>query len=835
MMVVHNTKRNNKFVNKYKWHRRGLRLLLVTFFVLSIALTIAHGQAQPITPPATITAPGTYVLTGDVTGIYEGYGIKIEASDVVFDGQGFSLQGLNRQGVGILVNKYGTALNNVQIKNIKLGDWDTAIQYNYVKGDEVEMSSVSNTQISDSKIGIHVEYSDNVLLTDLSLTDTNSGIVVYHESSNITIDEVNISDCGTGVLLEHTWSITLSNSHVNRCEVYGIQAGDVKDLTISKSTISDNKYAAITLTNVNDFTVHSNTIARTQIGAALQLSSAVVNGLVYDNLFQSRENVSKPPLAIITWNIEKQPGTNIMGGPYLGGNFWGNAEGQSGFSDITPDSEGYGITDIPYEIDVYNIDKYPLHKTDKTSLPMEMFQVSASEEFAFEEPASEENEYTISSSDSIPSFSITSMPLDDEEEIPDISNVAVTNLFASRPIQTQVPLSTEIRGLSSSALLSAEGMSFLVFVGAPDGATVWLIGDAGAEQAGVVSGGVLTVPVNPAGPFYNSYRITAPGYATIEERFKAYPSASGMSVVLTVTMELDHSESAPVEDSNLMPILTLISDVDSTLTTVESFSEEMFSESSPILTPFPTTVSTPSVEQPSINENTTTPSPAPVSTLFVEPFIIDENTMTPSPTPVNTLFVESFLIDEKTTVPSPTPFEMLLSEDIAPVEEVLVTAISDNAGTGYLTFSANIDGATIVLIDSNDREHIAGTITEGSHVVPIKIGTDFYRAYRIEKDGYASVSGSLYNYPDSDGENREVIAVLNEQIFKIIAAAGPNGQVTPSEATVKPGEDLTIQITPNPGYRIEVVQVDGKLLEDPRSEYTFTNIRSDHVLVASFN
>jgi len=765
MMIVHNT--------RYKWYRRGLRSLLVVFLMLSVALCIAHAHAQPITPPAVITAPGTYVLTGDVTGIYEGYGIKIEASDVVLDGQGFNLHGSNRNDIGILVNKYGTALSNVEIKNIKLGDWGTAIRYNYVKSDETDTSSVSNTQIYNAKVGVHVEYSNNVVLSDLSITDTNSGIVVNHESSDVTIDNATITKCGIGVTLEHARGVTISNSNVNTCEVYGIQAGDVQDLSISKTTISDNKYAAITLANVNGFTLHSNVIARTDIGAALQLSSGVRNGLIYDNLFQSRENVVKPSTANAVWYVEKQPGTNIIDGPYLGGNYWGGAEGQSGFSDITPDSEGYGIADMPYEIDAYSIDKYPLHKTDKRSLPLEILQLYASEE----------NEETSLASDSTSPLSITSMPLDGEEII-DISNVAVTNLFHSRPTQTQAPLSTETRGLSSSALLSVEGMSFLVFVGAPDGATVWLIGDAGAEQAGVVSGSVLTVPVDPAGPFYNSYRITAPGYATFEERFRTYPSTSGMSIVLTVTMEPDQRKGVYSDESALVEVSTELD--------AQNFSEDTFSEVSSVPTPFPT----------------------PVSSQLLS-------------------------TNEVSLIPSPTPFEMVLPEDALPVEEiaeeVLVITTPTPTGTGYLTFSANVDGATITLIDSYGKEHIVGTITEGSHIVPIEIGADSYRAYRIEKDGYGAVSGFFRDYPESDGENYEITVVLNEVLFNIIAAAGPNGQVTPSEATVKPGEDLTIRITPDPGYRIEVVQVNGEIIEEPGFEYTFINIQSDHVLVASFN
>jgi hypothetical protein len=277
-----------------------------------------------------------------------------------------------------------------------------------------------------------------------------------------------------------------------------------------------------------------------------------------------------------------------------------------------------------------------------------------------------------------------------------------------------------------------------------------------------------------------------------EERFKAYPSTVGMSVVLTITMEPDDSESTLGEDSeDLVPISTPVSDV---LTNVENISEETSSKASSIPTPLATPVSTP--------------------------------------------FVESLSTNESSLTPSPTPFETLLPEDDVPVQEVLVTTTPTFTGTGYITFSANEDGngATVVLIDSNDEEHIAGRITQGSHVVSIEIGTDFYRAYRIEKDGYASVTGYLYDYPDTDGENREITVVLNEEFFTITTAAGPNGQVTPSDGTtVKAGETLTIQISPSPGYRIEIVQVDGEVLEDPGSEYTFTNIQSDHVLVASFN
>ena len=856
-MMVENISEDTtkKYINKYRWHQRVLRSLLVTFFLLSIMLTISYAQAEPITPPAIITMPGTYELTGDVTGIYDGYGIKIESSDVILDGQGFRLHGSNRAGIGILVNKYGVALSNVQIKNINLGNWDTAIRYNYVRGDEAAISSVSNVQISDSKVGVHVEYSNNILLADLAFTGTNSGIVVNHESNNITIDKTTIAQCGIGVTLENAQAITVSNSNVNTCEVYGVQAGNVQDLTISQTEFSNNKYAAITLANVNDFTIHSNVIANTQIGAALQLSSGVRNGLIYDNLFQSTENVAVQTIANVAWNTEKQPGTNIIGGPYIGGNFWGGAKGQSGFSDITPDNEGYGIIDTSFEIDAYNIDRYPLHKTDKTSIPVETPPVQS---FV-------KTESDISSSD----WAITSMPLD-EKEITD----TVANQFTSQPSQTLAP-STEIQGRSSSALLSVEGMSFLVFIGAPEGATVWLINDSGAEQAGIISGGVLTVPVNSAGPFYIAYRITAPGYATFEEEFRAYPSSSGLSVVYTIALKPASSD----ETSSTLPSIP---------------------------TPFPTPASTPFVEPLPTYEEVLTLTPTstpfiepvptyeevftltPTSTPFVEPLPTYKEVMTPSSTP--TMLVQETIkpVDDITTTSTPimlvqetikpvddipttsTPImlvqetikpvddiptsstpemlvqetikpvvtttstpEMLVQETIKPVDDIPTTP--SHTGIGSLTFLVNVDGATVILIDSNDKKHIAGTISQGTLVVPIEIDGDFYYAYRIEKAGYGTVEKYLHNYPKADGENYDITVELEEQSFTIIAAAGPNGTVGPTETIVQAGENLTIRITPSSGYRIEIVQVDGIVLEDPVTEYTFTNIQSDHVLVASFN
>jgi hypothetical protein len=59
------------------------------------------------------------------------------------------------------------------------------------------------------------------------------------------------------------------------------------------------------------------------------------------------------------WNITKKAGTNIIGGAYLGGNFWSNPNG-SGFSQTCADTDRDGICDENYSLSDENIDHLPL-------------------------------------------------------------------------------------------------------------------------------------------------------------------------------------------------------------------------------------------------------------------------------------------------------------------------------------------------------------------------------------------------------------------------------------------------------------------------------------------
>ncbi|AKB25664.1 hypothetical protein MSMTP_2195 [Methanosarcina sp. MTP4] len=96
------------------------------------------------------------------------------------------------------------------------------------------------------------------------------------------------------------------------------------------------------------------------------------NNTIYDNYFNNTNNTKFEDGLLFTeipveeegnntWNINLTEGTNIMGGPYLGGNFWALPNG-TGWSQTCNDTDGDWICDLPYNVteDGESVDYFPL-------------------------------------------------------------------------------------------------------------------------------------------------------------------------------------------------------------------------------------------------------------------------------------------------------------------------------------------------------------------------------------------------------------------------------------------------------------------------------------------
>jgi PGF-pre-PGF domain-containing protein len=100
------------------------------------------------------------------------------------------------------------------------------------------------------------------------------------------------------------------------------------------------------------------------------------NNTIYNNYFNNVNNTLINSDANNTWNTSKIAGESIVGGPYLGGNYWANPNG-TGFSENCTDADKDGIADSSYEIVNGTFDYLPLkiipsttrHKSSANYIP----------------------------------------------------------------------------------------------------------------------------------------------------------------------------------------------------------------------------------------------------------------------------------------------------------------------------------------------------------------------------------------------------------------------------------------------------------------------------------
>jgi len=89
-------------------------------------------------------------------------------------------------------------------------------------------------------------------------------------------------------------------------------------------------------------------------------------------------------------------------------------------------------------------------------------------------------------------------------------------------------------------------------------------------------------------------------------------------------------------------------------------------------------------------------------------------------------------------------------------------------------------------------------------------------------------------YISTDGSGVYMYFIPNTQNFSIVSSAGVNGTISPSgTVSVNYGDSQTFNITPNTGYKISDVKVDGTSV-GAVSTYTFTNVTSNHTIEVTF-
>ena len=141
-----------------------------------------------------------------------------------------------------------------------------------------------------------------------------------------------------------------------------------------------------------------------------------------------------------------------------------------------------------------------------------------------------------------------------------------------------------------------------------------------------------------------------------------------------------------------------------------------------------------------------------------------------------------------------------------------------DAGLTVTGSTLNPNAGTLVWVDN------AGNILPGTTAV--SANTTYKWLFTPDDANYTTLTGSIELYHKSSSSGG--------WYYTIKATAGTNGSISPSGWTsVRDGWDQTFTITPDKGYAVAKVLVDGKSVGAVKS-YTFKNVTKDHTIEAIF-
>lgn len=209
---------------------------------------------------------------------------------------------------------------------------------------------------SGNGYGINFDVASSCNIENNKFSYLSSGVdISLWIGGNQSIINNEFSNCDTGIAIFESIDNKLKGNNISNCEV-GIQV------------ISD----------APDNFIIDNNISNCSTGLWLDDS---LDNQIYNNYFSNNVNLKLVEPDECTWNTTRTKGQNIIGGSYVGGNFWGTPAGD-GFSQTHLDVNGDGIAEEPYSLSERNIDYMPLvtpGMEPAPSLPAANFQTNTSQ------------------------------------------------------------------------------------------------------------------------------------------------------------------------------------------------------------------------------------------------------------------------------------------------------------------------------------------------------------------------------------------------------------------------------------------------------------------------
>lgn len=217
---------------------------------------------------------------------------------------------------------------------------------------------IINNSIEEGNFILGAHCWDNVVSHNLLLNGEGIGIACCGGENLVSDNE--IINCSTGIDMYDTQARTILNDNrITDCD-YGIYLTLVYGSRVHNNTISNSSRGIFLRENSQSNELFNNIITSSNESGIYLLDQSTDNK-IYNNYFNNTVNVKAEDCEGNSWNTTKTAGTNILGGSYIGGNFWADLNG-TGFSQITEDSDSDGICDLPYNVNGSDFDYLPLAK-----------------------------------------------------------------------------------------------------------------------------------------------------------------------------------------------------------------------------------------------------------------------------------------------------------------------------------------------------------------------------------------------------------------------------------------------------------------------------------------
>ncbi len=198
-----------------------------------------------------------------------------------------------------------------------------------------------NSTNIDKNVHITGESIDNVICTNTSnyfFNVTYDNVII----ENLTIFNSSTSDSGYAIINQGNFSIFSNLNFFNNKG--GIALNNSNHVLISDNNFTDNLGSGILLTNSSNNTLTRNLLKNNSVGLNFKMAN---NNTIYDNYLKNNIDVNLSNGSLNNkWNHTKTHEINIIEGPYIGGNYWGN---YIGFDNNTD-----GLGDTAYIIDSFN-------------------------------------------------------------------------------------------------------------------------------------------------------------------------------------------------------------------------------------------------------------------------------------------------------------------------------------------------------------------------------------------------------------------------------------------------------------------------------------------------